>query len=278
MRNVVLIGFMGTGKSEVGQLLARRLGWTFIDTDRRIEARQRATVAQIFARHGEEYFRTVEASVVAEAAARRDAVIATGGGVVLRPENMMDLRRHGWIVSLTAPVDVLVKRLGEAKSRPLLRGDVRESVVRLLDQRRPLYRDADLLVDVSDATADRVVEAIVALLRARERTTISVRLADRTYPIHVGDGIMPLLPADLAELNAGTKIAVVSHRALLRGPGAKLLAVLRTGGYEGVPIAGPAGEGRQKPGPPPAPPSPAGPGPPRPPNAPIPLGGGGIGG
>ena len=242
MRNVVLIGFMGTGKSEVGQSLARRLGWTFIDTDRRIEARQRATVAQIFARHGEEYFRTVEASVVAEAAARRDAVIATGGGLVLRPENMMDLRRHGWIVSLTAPVDVLVKRLGEAKSRPLLRGDVRESVVRLLDQRRPLYRDADLLVDVSDATADRVVEAIVALLRARERTTISVRLADRTYPIHVGDGIMPLLPADLAELNAGTKIAVVSHRALLRGPGAKLLAVLRTGGYEGFPIAVPAGE------------------------------------
>ena len=229
MRNVVLIGFMGTGKSEVGQSLARRLGWTFIDTDRRIEARQRATVAQIFARHGEEHFRTVEASVVAEAAARRDAVIATGGGVVLRPENMMDLRRHGWIVSLTAPVDVLVKRLGEAKSRPLLRGDVRENVVRLLDQRRPLYRDADLLVDVSDATADRVVEAIVALLRARERTTISVRLADRTYPIHVGDGIMSLLPADLAELNAGTKIAVVSHRVLLRSPGAKLLAVLRGG-------------------------------------------------
>src|SRR5438034_1222179 len=242
MRNVVLIGFMGTGKSEVGQSLARRLGWTFIDTDRRIEARQRATVAQIFARHGEEYFRTVEASVVAEAAARRDAVIATGGGVVLRPENMMDLRRHGWIVSLTAPVDVLVKRLGEAKSRPLLRGDVRESVVRLLDQRRPLYRDADLLVDVSDATPERVVEAIVALVRARERTTISVRLADRTYPIHVGDGIMPLLSADLAELNAGTKIAVVSHRALLRSPGAKLLAVLRTGGYEGFPIAVPAGE------------------------------------
>src|SRR5205809_7759132 len=94
MRNVVLIGFMGTGKSEVGQSLARRLGWTFIDTDRRIEARQRATVAQIFARHGEEYFRTVEASVVAEAAAGRDAVIAPRGGGRLRAEEMIDLRRH----------------------------------------------------------------------------------------------------------------------------------------------------------------------------------------
>src|SRR2546422_3620764 len=247
MRNVVLIGFMGTGKSEVGQLLARRLGWTFIDTDRRIETRQRATVAQIFARHGEEYFRRAEAGVVAEVASRRDAVVATGGGVVLRPENMMHLRRQGLIVSLTAPVDILVQRLGEAKTRPLLRGNVRESVVRLLDQRRPLYRDADLLVDVSDATPDRVVEAIMALLRTRERTTISVRLADRPYPIHVGDGIMPLLPADLAELNAGAKIAVVSHRALLRGPGAKLLAVLRTGGYEGFPIAVAAGGGSKRP-------------------------------
>ena len=242
MRNVVLIGFMGTGKSEVGQLLAHRLGWTFIDTDRRIETRQRATVAQIFARHGEEYFRRAEAGVVAEAASRRDAVVATGGGVVLRPENMMHLRRHGLIVSLTAPVDILVQRLGEAKTRPLLRGNVRESVVRLLDQRRPLYRDADLLVDVSDATPERVVEAIMALLRTRERTTISVRLADRTYPIHVGEGILPLLPADLREIDAGTKVAVVSHHALLRGPGAKLLAALRAGGYEGFPIAVPAGE------------------------------------
>src|SRR2546428_7228902 len=118
MRNVVLIGFMGTGKSEVGQLLARRLGWTFIDTDRRIETRQRATVAQIFARHGEEYFRRAEAGVVAEAASRRDAVVATGGGAGLRPENMMHLRRHGWTVSLTAPVDILVQRLGTAQTLP----------------------------------------------------------------------------------------------------------------------------------------------------------------
>src|SRR3989475_541329 len=244
MRNVVLIGFMGTGKSEVGQWWARGVGGRSLDPSRRFEPRQRATVAQIFARHGEEYFRRAEAGVVAEAASRRDAVVATGGGVVLRPENMMHLRRHGLIVSLTAPVDILVQRLGEAKTRPLLRGNVRESVVRLLDQRRPLYRDADLLVDVSDATPERVVEAIMALLRTRERTTISVRLADRTYPIHVGEGILPLLPADLLEIEAGTKVAGGSHPALLRGPRAKLLAALRAGGDGGVPIAVPAGAAR----------------------------------
>ncbi len=242
---------MGTGKSEVGLLLARRLGWTFVDTDRRIEARERGTIAQIFARRGEEYFRDVEARVVAEAASRRDAVIATGGGVVLRPENMMHLRREGWVVSLTAPVDVLVKRLGDAEARPLLRpapsgtgqGDgVRENVVRLLDQRRPLYRDADLLVDVSDAAPDRVVDAIVAFLRARDRITIPVRLAERSYPVHVGDGILPLLPGDLREAGAGRKVVVLSHRTLARGPGAKLLGVLKVWGYEALPLDVPVGE------------------------------------
>ncbi len=242
---------MGTGKSEVGLLLARRLGWTFIDTDRRIEARERGTVAQIFARRGEDYFRDVEARVVAEAASRRDVVIATGGGVVLRPENMMHLRRQGWVVSLTAPVDVLVKRLGDAKARPLLRpapsgtgqGDgVRENVVRLLDQRRPLYRDADLLVDVSDAAPDRVVDAIVAFLRARDRSTIPVRLAERSYPVHVGDGILALLPGDLREAGVGRKVVVLSHRMLARGPGAKLLAVLKAWGYEALPLDVPVGE------------------------------------
>ncbi len=251
MRNVVLIGFMGTGKSEVGLLLARRLGWTFIDTDRRVEARERGTVAQIFVRRGEEHFRDVEARVIAAAASRRDVVIATGGGVVLRPENMMHLRRQGWIVSLTAPVDVLVKRLGEAKTRPLLRpapsgtgqGDgVRENVVRLLDQRRPLYRDADLLVDVSDAAPDRVVDTIVAFLRARDRITIPVRLTERLYPVHVGDGILPLLPGDLREAGAGRKVVVLSHRTLARGPGAKLLAVLKAWGYEALPLDVPVGE------------------------------------
>src|SRR3989442_14447999 len=93
MRNVVLIGFMGTGKSEVGQLLARRLGWTFIDTDRRIETRQRATVAQIFARHGEEHFRRAEAAVAAEVASVPGAVAATRGAGASRPEEMRPRRR-----------------------------------------------------------------------------------------------------------------------------------------------------------------------------------------
>lgn len=245
MRNVVLIGFMGTGKTEIGQLLARRLGWTFIDTDRRVESREGATVAQIFARRGEEYFRTVEAAVVAEVASRRDAVIGTGGGVVLKPENMMHLRRGGWIVSLTASVDALVERIGEGKTRPLLRGGVggvREQVVRLLDQRRPLYRDADLLVDVSDASPERVVEAIVAFLRARDLITIPVRLEDRQAPVHVGDGILALVPGDLHEVGAGRQVVILSHRGLVHRAGAKLILGLKAWGYEPLTVDVPVGE------------------------------------
>lgn len=242
MRNVVLIGFMGTGKSEVGRLLAQRLGFTFIDTDRRVEARERQTVAQIFARRGEHYFRESEARVIAEVAGRRDTVVATGGGAVLRPENIMHLRRHGWIVSLTASVDVLQQRLSNGKTRPLLRGDVRGNVGKLLDQRRPLYRDADLLIDVSEAPPAKVVEAIVSFLGKRERRVVAVRLENRSYPVYVGDGILPLLPIDLDALLAGRKVAVISHRAVLRAAGGRLLGALRSWGYDVTTLEIPAGE------------------------------------
>jgi len=257
MRNIVLIGFMGTGKSEVGRLLARRLGWKFVDTDRRVEIQEGASVAQIFARRGEAYFRDAEAKVVAKAIAERDAVIATGGGVVLRPDNMLRLRRHGWIVSLTAPVEVILTRLGDGEGRPLLRAaagpqrlagrkartaDVRQTVTRLLSERRPLYRDADLILDVSATTPARAVEAIVAFLGRRERQVIPVRLDDRSYGIYVGDGILPLLPADLGTLEAGAHVAVVSHRPLLRAAGKRLAAALTAWGFAPLLLDVPTGE------------------------------------
>lgn len=261
MRNVVLIGFMGTGKSEVGRLLARRLGWRFVDTDRQVELREGASVAQIFARHGEAYFRTAEAKAVAKVAAGRDTVISTGGGVVLRPENMLHLRRHSWIISLTAPVEVILSRLGEAEGRPLLRpaptgagqrtsraralrkADMRQTVTRLLSERRPLYRDADLILDVSATAPARAVDAIVAFLGRRERQIIPVRLDDRAYTIYVGDGILPLLPADLGALEAGAQVAVVSHRPLLRTVGKGLAAALAAWEFDPLTLDVPTGEG-----------------------------------
>lgn len=241
MRNVVLIGFMGTGKSAVGQIVAKRLGWAFVDTDRRIAARERATIPQIFARRGEAYFREVEARVIAEVARRIDTVIATGGGAVLRPENMRRLREGGWIVSLTAPTDVLVRRLDGA-GRPLLRGDVRGSVARLLEQRRPLYRDADLMIDVSRATPERLADAIIEFLGRRERRTIAVRLLTRSYPVHIGDGILPLLGADLLATRAGRRVAVLTHRSLRPAVDTTLVATLRAAGFDPAVLEVAAGE------------------------------------
>ncbi len=242
MRNVVLIGFMGTGKSEVGQLLAQRLGWPCIDTDRYIEARQHATIAQLFARRGEAYFRELEARAVAEVALRTEVVIATGGGVVLRPENMAHLRRSGWVVALTAAKDVLLRRLSGGKHRPLLRGDARQTIPRLLAERERFYHDADLIVDVSTASPARVVEAIVGFLGKRERHTIVVRLEGRAYPIHVGDGILSLLPAELRTLGAGRRVAVLTHREIQRTERLKLHRILRAWGYGVTVLVAAAGE------------------------------------
>lgn len=243
MRNVVLIGFMGTGKSEVGRRLSRRLGWAFVDTDRAVEARERVPVARIFARRGEAYFRDVESAVVARVAERREVVIATGGGVVLRAENMSRLRRTGWIVALTAPADVLARRLGDGRGRPLLAGGaVRDAVERLLDQRRPLYRDADLVVDVASVSPDRVVDTILGFLARRERQTVPVSLGARSYPVHVGDGISSLLGFDLQGMGAGPQVVVITHRHLLREPADRVPRVLRAAGYRVTVAAVPPGE------------------------------------
>ncbi len=242
MRNVVLIGFMGTGKSVVGALLARRLGWRCIDTDRHVETRQHTSVARIFSRRGEAYFRELEARAVAEVAAQSEVVIATGGGVVLRPDNMAQLRQHGWIVALTAPKDLLLRRLSEGKSRPLLRGDLRVTIPKLLAERERFYRDADLIVDVAAASPERVVSAIMSFLGKRERHATVVRLEGRSYPIYVGDGILPLLPVDLTAMGAGRAVAVLSHPQLHHLARTTLPRVLRAWGYEVTAVGVAAGE------------------------------------
>ena len=111
--NVVLIGFMGTGKTAVGRALAARLGLAFVDTDAVVEERDGRPVARIFAEDGEERFRRLESEAVASAGDRDGTVIATGGGVVLRPENMARLRRHGMVVALRAAPEAIVARVGD---------------------------------------------------------------------------------------------------------------------------------------------------------------------
>ncbi|HWQ62675.1 MAG TPA: shikimate kinase [Negativicutes bacterium] len=166
MKSIVLIGFMGTGKTSAGRLLAGRLGRQFIDIDRRIERESGLAISEIFARHGEAYFRAKEKEMIARVSRYRRAVIATGGGVVLDPANMERLRAGGVIVCLTASVQTILERTGRRSTRPLLeRPDREEVVARLLAERAPLYAAADFTVDTSNISPRLAAEKIIAFLR-----------------------------------------------------------------------------------------------------------------
>ena len=170
----MLMGFMGTGKSEVGRRLAQRLGRAFVDTDRLVEERAGKRIATIFAEDGEPTFRTLERAAVAEAAGRGGAVVAVGGGAVLDPENVRCLRAAGVLVYLTARPEIIMGRVGDGSNRPLLRDDPRTAVARLLVERGPVYAAAaDITVDTSERTADEVVGEIQRALAGAERWTSS---------------------------------------------------------------------------------------------------------
>ncbi len=174
--NVVLIGYRGSGKSVVGRELAERLGWPFVDTDAIIQQRTGRTIREIFADQAEDGFRDLESQVVAEVADLDRHVISTGGGAVLRPENVAALKRNGRLVWLTAPPEVIWRRiLGDFRrleTRPKV--DLAaglQQVREVLRDRNPLYeRAADATVDTAERTINSVVERI--LTRAHLRETV----------------------------------------------------------------------------------------------------------
>ncbi len=171
--NVALIGFMGAGKSAVGWRLASRLGKAFVETDSLIEGRAGISIAEIFAGSGEQRFRDLEAEVVRDVSAGRDSVIACGGGVVLRPENVTCLKSGAVVVYLVVSRDSVIERLGSPSGvRPLLSGSEREErVTELLEYRDPFYsKAAELTVDTAGLSVDEVVERIVQSLGEYEGT------------------------------------------------------------------------------------------------------------
>lgn len=137
MKNLVLIGMPGSGKSSLGRLLADRLGMKFTDTDGMIEAAEGKTISEIFAQRGEEYFRDLETYWIAEAARGENTVIATGGGAILREENRRALRENGVVFFIDRPPELILKS-ADLSDRPLLAED-RERIYRLYTQRIGLY-------------------------------------------------------------------------------------------------------------------------------------------
>ena len=164
---IVLIGFMGSGKSSAGELLERLTGWPRRDTDQMITDSFGMAITQVFDTQGEDKFRDREAEIVA-ALPQEQAIIVTGGGVVLRQENVDRLRRLGTVVNLTADEETLFERVARRATRPLLRSDdPRATLSELLRVRVPLYHAAaDFEVDTSALTREEVAQAILSRIEA----------------------------------------------------------------------------------------------------------------
>lgn len=164
--NVALVGFMGTGKSTVGNTLAAMLNWRLIDTDSIIEQRAGKRIADIFANEGEAHFRALESQVVKELESERHCVISTGGGLVVNPANMESLKTHALVVCLWASPDAIMARVGHQSHRPLLRGpDPLGKIKELLSQREPFYRQADVLLNCEQRSPREVAQHVMHQLR-----------------------------------------------------------------------------------------------------------------
>ncbi len=165
-RSIVLIGFMGTGKSSVGRLLAQQLDWPLFDIDTMIERKLKMSIAEIFSTLGEEHFRDEESDILQRLMPTRASIIVTGGGMALRESNVVRLRELGTMVCLTSDSIDLQKRLLDQSDRPLLEvEDPGWAIEQLLEKRAPLYRAAaDLTIDTSSLSPNQVANSILDAL------------------------------------------------------------------------------------------------------------------
>ncbi len=165
-RNLVLTGFMGTGKSTVGRLVAARLSRPFTDMDAEIERRAGQSIPAIFATQGEAAFRQMERALCLELAAQRGLVIATGGGALLDPTSRQAMLQSGLVICLTATPEALLKRLSADQDRPLLQApDPAVRLRELLDARAEAYATLPHHVDTSALSVQETVEAVLSLWR-----------------------------------------------------------------------------------------------------------------
>jgi shikimate kinase len=166
-RSIVLIGLMGAGKTAVGRRLANKLDLLFIDADTEIEVAAGASISEIFAEHGEAYFRQGERKVIARLLQGGPQVLATGGGAYMNPETRAAIKARGISVWLKADEKVLLKRVGRRGNRPLLAGGEPEKVMKkLMQERYPVYAEADVTVESRDVPHEFIVGSVIDALAA----------------------------------------------------------------------------------------------------------------
>jgi len=153
---------MATGKSSVGKKLAELLNYEFVDLDAAVEAEEGVTISQIFAERGEPAFRELESRMVERVMKRTGLVVSTGGGTVVNPRNLENLKKCGFVVALTADIPTILRRAGSGDGRPLLQtADRQERIRSLLLERAPFYARADMTIDTSSLTIEEVARQIL---------------------------------------------------------------------------------------------------------------------
>ena len=170
--NVILVGFMGAGKSSVGRILARRLGRCFVETDEMITAAEGRPIPEIFVERGEAHVRALEDEAVRLLALKRGDVIATGGGLPCRDGLPEALRAIGTVVWLSGEFAQLYERALRGGDRPMLHGRTREQALALYESRKPFYAKADVTVDTTTLNADQVAAQVAAALAERRRQAV----------------------------------------------------------------------------------------------------------
>ncbi len=244
--NIILTGFMGTGKTAVGQAVAERLGRWFIDMDAVIERRAHKSISAIFAEQGEMAFRLLEAELCHELAREHNLVIATGGGALIPETNREALGRSGVLICLHAPVEVILERLEGADDRPLLADANRqERIEALLAQRAAAYAAIPHHIDTAGLTVEEVADQVIRLARQAGPgpVRLPVRHPEGEYSILIGAGM--LLEAGQAMIAAGLRpgrCAVVTNPAIGAAHASRLLQGLSEAGFDAAVVEVPEGE------------------------------------
>lgn len=247
--NIILTGFSYTGKSAVARGVARRLGWSFVDTDDEIASLAGKTIPEIFSQDGEQWFRELERRVLERACQRKEVVIATGGGAVLDADNRELMKKTGVVICLEAHPDTIYRRLladaekGETVVRPLLAApDPKQHIQRLKELRQPYYALCDWAVHTDNLTIDEVCQEVVrgwgygqrrmsSPAPEMQEAACTVTTAAGSYPIFIGWNLLPELGRKMQDIGLSGSVYVISDDGVFPLYGARVADSLKRVGF-----------------------------------------------